>query len=59
MANFYSIQGQCAAFVAGKLSDLQWKNISHVERDKEQCILHMKNGDRYELKIEKLKRNES
>ena len=59
MANFYRIQGQCAAFMAGKLSDLQWKNISYVERDKKQCILHMKNGDRYEIKIEKLKTNES
>ena len=59
MANFYSIQGQCSAFIAGKLSILQWKNISHVERWEKQCILHMKNGDRYELKIEKLKTNES
>jgi len=59
MANFYTTQGQCSAFIAGRLSDLQWKNISHVERDGKQCILHMKNGDRYELKIEKLKRNES
>ena len=59
MANFYTTQGQCSAFIAGQLSTVGWKNISHVERDKKQCILHMKNGDRYELKIEKLKRNES
>lgn len=51
---YFNVVGQCVAVIASQLSEIGFKNIASLQRNKDNVMLHDKNGDIYIVKVIKV-----